>query len=247
MIKGLFCGVSQYRSAHALPFCQNDVLVLKKTFTDNFIVDNDDIEIIADNGEIDNIEFIKKLKEFCEKCEKEDLAVVYYTGHGGVDERGDNFLCTTNTFNEYTCIYFDQLIHVFSQSKAKSKLVVLDCCHADNKYGTSVQTFNTEKAIDDLYQAGISVFCSCEGGQSSNPYYDKKVSAFTQFLSDALNYKGIYREDGIYFNDIKLLVETYAKVWNHKNVDAIQNPVFRSNMIGTIVFPLKQPKIKEKR
>ncbi len=246
VVKGLFCGVSEYKNFSPLPFCKNDVLALKKAFIDVLDVDNDKIKIIAESGKIYYKEYIQKLKEFTKKSGKDDLAVIYFTGHGGIDNEGNNFLCVTDTINRKACIYFEQLINLISKAQAKSKLIILDCCHADNSYGTNIQNFNVEKAVDELYQAGISVFCACRSRQYSYPYDGRKISAFTKFICDALRYKGIYREDGLYFNDIKLLVEVYAKVWNSKNVDKIQNPVFRSNMVGTIVFPLKFPKMKEK-
>ena len=247
MIRGLFCGVSEYRGANTLPFCKNDVESLKSVLVEKFMVDDEDIEIIAKEGEIDNDEYIQQLSKFSGECDRDDLAILYFSGHASISSEGYNYLCVTNTFNEYTGVYIDALIDIFSKSRAKSKLVILDCCHADNKHETKQQVYNADKMIEDLYQAGISIFYSCEKEQTSNPYYGGQISAFTQFLCDALSYKGIYRDGGLYFYDIKLLVERYAEVWNSKNKETIQTPIFRTNMIGTIIFPLRKCYVKEEQ
>lgn len=247
MIHGLFCGVSKYRNGDNLDFCLNDPYALAKAFTKNVIMEYNNIIFAAPNGEIDNTDYLKQLKEFCMNANEEDLIIIYYSGHGGVDENGDNYLCASNSFNEYTRIYLDQVINYITQSKAKSSLVILDCCHADNKYNNYFPRLDIQKVVDEIYQAGITVFSSCKSDETSYPYTDGLTSAFTQFLCSALN-NHLHERDGyLYFNDLKLTIEFYAKVWARKHPDLIQTPILRSNMLGTIALPLRNPKKKKKR
>ena len=243
MIKGLFCGISKYRcSSEELSFCKNDAIEMKNVFTHNFVVAESDIHVIGIDGAIEKTEYLRELKTFNQSCQEDDLAIVYFSGHGGVDDQGDNYLVLSDTFNEDTGIYFDVLIDRLNESKAKRKVVILDCCHADSSYGTK-SGFNIERAVDELYQSGITALFSCKNEESSYPYEGNNISAFTQFICDAIQCKSIYRPEGIFFNDLKLLVELYAKVWNKKYPDKKQTPMFRSNMIGTIVFPLRYPPV----
>lgn len=112
MIRGLFCGVSEYRANQELSYCVNDAKKMKETFIDTFVCSDNSIEILAENGSIENLEYIKKVKEFSEKCSEDDIAVIYYSGHGGIDDDGSNYLYATNTFdgNNTTYIYFDVII-----------------------------------------------------------------------------------------------------------------------------------------
>ena len=129
MIRGLFCGVSEYRANQQLPYCINDAKKMKEVFTENLVCSDDSIVVLAKDGRIENSEYIRELVRFSENCMEEDIAVVYYSGHGGIDERGDNYLYATNTFdgNDMTCVYFDVIIEHLKKSKAKSKLVIIDC------------------------------------------------------------------------------------------------------------------------
>lgn len=249
MIRGLFCGVSEYRANQELSYCVNDAKKMKETFIDTFVCSDNSIEILAENGSIENLEYIKKVKEFSEKCSEDDIAVIYYSGHGGIDDDGSNYLYATNTFdgNNTTYIYFDVIIEWLKKAKAKSKLIIIDCCHADSDYGLEQQKFDTDKAITDIYQAGIISIFSCRKDQESYPYSDNKISAFTQFFCDAIKYKRSYQPEGLYFSDLKISLDAYARAWNIRNSSKQQMPVMRSNMIGTIVFPLKHPPEKSER
>ena len=245
MIRGLFCGVSEYRANQQLPYCINDAKKMKEVFTENLVCSDDSIVVLAKDGRIENSEYIRELVRFSENCMEEDIAVVYYSGHGGIDERGDNYLYATNTFdgNDMTCVYFDVIIEHLKKSKAKSKLVIIDCCHADSNYGSEKQKFDTDKAIKDIYQSGITAVFSCRKDQESHPYYDNEISAFTQFFCDAVSYKKSYQPEGLYLSDLKITLDAYARVWNIKNESMQQEPVLRSNMIGTVVFPDAELKI----
>lgn len=55
MIKGLFCGVKEYKICNDLEFCINDACMLKKALCENYLIDNNNIQIIGESGYIDNI------------------------------------------------------------------------------------------------------------------------------------------------------------------------------------------------
>lgn len=249
MIRGLFCGISEYRANQKLPYCVNDAKKMKETFESVFLCSKDSINILAMNGEIENSKYTRELQKFSKSCTEEDIAIVYYSGHGGVDEAGANYLYATNTYegNSTTYIYFDIIIERLKESKAKSKLIIIDACHADSNYGTEQQKFDIDQALEIVYKSGITAIFSCRNDQESYPYNSGEISAFTQFLCDAINYKKSYQPEGLYLNDLKITIDAYARAWNLKNESKQQQPVLRSNMIGTIVLPLKNPPVVSER
>lgn len=96
MIRGLFCGVSEYRANQQLPYCINDAKKMKEVFMENLVCSDDSIVVLAKDGRIENSEYIRELVRFSENCVEEDIAVVYYSGHGGIDERGTTCRCGSN-------------------------------------------------------------------------------------------------------------------------------------------------------
>ena len=63
MVKIFACGVNEYRGCSNLSFCVNDATVFCKTFAKNFMVD--EIEVIAENGNVTNWEYCNALHKFC--------------------------------------------------------------------------------------------------------------------------------------------------------------------------------------
>lgn len=65
------------------------------------------------------------------------------------------------------------------------------------------------------------------------------ISVFTSFLCSAIQDKYIIREGRKSLFDIKKLIIHYLEVWNRKNPNRLQNPIFRANMGGTIFFDVE--------
>ena len=79
----------------------NDAKKMKEVFTENLVCSDDSIVVLAQDGRIENSEYIRELVRFSENCMEEDIAVVYYSGHGGIDERGDNYLSLIHILYKY--------------------------------------------------------------------------------------------------------------------------------------------------
>lgn len=244
MVKLFACGVNEYRGEMNLPFCVNDSIAFCEAFKENLIIDEKDIYIVTDNGNISNIEYCKVLKAFCEEATEKDTLVVFHSGHGGVDENNDNFLVMTNSLNEDTYVYTDQIINFLMHSKANSKVVILDCCHSDvgEKF---IPPIDEDAVVEKFYATGITIFCACKK-QEQSMSEDGKTSVFTQFLCDALKDKHLIREDSLYFNDFQNLVSIYAINYNRKHPGEDQTPVMRTSMIGTLTFPSRICKEQKK-
>lgn len=98
MVKLFACGVNEYRGEMDLPFCVNDSIAFCEAFKENLIIDEKDIYIVTDNGNISNIEYCKALKAFCEEATEKDTLVVFHSGHGGVDENTQKLILNWEKF-----------------------------------------------------------------------------------------------------------------------------------------------------
>lgn len=234
MVRIFACGVDEYRAMGNLSFCVNDSIAFCNAFAENLIVDKENICIATDDGNISNTDYCKKLKTFCDNAKEEDIIVVFHSGHGGIDENEDSYLLMSNSFNEQTNVYTDQILAFLGKSKARTKLVILDCCHSDvgEKFIPAIDLITV---IEKFYAAGITIFSSCkktEESRSENGY----MSVFTEFLCNALYDKHLLRDGVLYFNDFQNLVSIYAANYNRKHPDEMQTPIMRTSMIGTVVF-----------
>lgn len=68
----------------------------------------------------------------------------------------------------------------------------------------------------------------------------KPISLFTSFLCEALTDKYLVKKGKKSLYDIQKLLFMYLEIWNIKNPDRQQNPIFRANMGGTILFAVEE-------
>lgn len=133
------------------------------------------------------------------------------------------------------------MIDIIAVCNAKSKLIVIDSCYADNPE-THNLNYEMKRSVEESYGKGCSIFASSSIEEQSFPYDDtNQYSAFTKFFCDALLDKHIVSEGYLYFNEVQNLVSIYANAWSKKGADK-QTPVFRSNSYGTFTLPINDRK-----
>jgi Uncharacterized protein containing caspase domain len=241
MIRIFACGVNKYTAADDLFWCSNDAVEFTNTLHHDYLVGREQIIFASENGEISNWDYCKKLKQFCDSAKEDDLLIIFHSGHGGIDDNKDNYLLMSNSINEETRVYTDQIVSILNKSKAMCKLVILDCCRSDS--GAKVMPpINLEKAIDELNMAGIAIMCSCKNDEFS--YLDEEqgnISVFTSCICNALRSNHLSRNGIIFLNDLHNLVSIYANVYARKHPDKKQTPIMRTSIIGVITLPLRKP------
>jgi hypothetical protein len=122
---------------------------------------------------------IEELDEFFEMGRREDLLLLYYSGHGLLNERNRLFLCGRDTRSDRllrTAVGNTQINDFIDQSMAGATVVVLDCCSAGMfKAGGPVG--------DQLAGAGRYVVSSVRGDELANDAAERTgTSLFTEHL-----------------------------------------------------------------
>jgi len=73
---------------------------------------------------------------------KNDVALLYFSGHGALDETG-GYIVTPDYEKNDVGISMDYILNLVNQSETKDKIIILDCCHSGQmgspktSYGTS--------------------------------------------------------------------------------------------------------------
>ncbi len=99
--------------------------------------------------EEDKKSVLERLEQFATACGPEDTLLFYFAGHGVIEE-GLLFLVLEKYAPEKaleTCLMWQHLSGIFQISRAGTKLMILDCCHAGKSFSHADFNFSDSYAI----------------------------------------------------------------------------------------------------
>lgn len=237
-VKALVIGVSNYfmDGAPNLPFCKNDVAAMAKSLENGLGLKNENIITCGNLGDVKKSDFDNALSRMTSITNEEDTLIFYFSGHGhNIDQQ--HHLVLSDVF-----ISTNELIKSLEKVPSKSKVVFLDCCYSGNYSIEGLVNPEVNKMISDFQGKGYAVFSSSNAEQFSYGHPEEPISIFTDFLCDAFENKLIIKKGKVSLNDIHKLVKLYLDIWNKRNPQQQQNPIFKRNMGGTIFFNVEDYK-----
>lgn len=170
---------------------------------------------------------------------EEDLLLLYFSGHG-IAAGGEAYLLPADarrTALRQTSISMAEIREIFSESKARARIFILDACHSGADLGKAVRQMSPEFMQRVFAEArGMAVLASCEQGQESFEWPAWKQSVFTYFLLEGL--AGAADREGkgfVTISDLSRHVTNGVKQWavEHRRV---QTPTLQYSGSGEIVL-----------
>jgi hypothetical protein len=125
---------------------------------------------------------IRALGKFFGTADRDDVLLVYFSGHGKLDHGGRLHLCMQDTESTdllSTAVSSARIKEFAEASRARNVVIVLDCCYAGAFRGVDLG--------DPVAGPGRYVLTSCRGTQLANDAtVENGTSFFTQHLVDGL-------------------------------------------------------------
>jgi caspase domain-containing protein len=209
-----------------------DIAALNRALADpgSGLFDDADVTLLP---EATSPRAIRALGRFFGAATRDDILLVYFSGHGKLDQNGRLHLCMQDTDSTdllSTAVSSARINEFADASRARNVVIVLDCCHAGAFRGS------------DLGQAvagpGRYVLTSCRGTQLANDAtVENGTSFFTQHLVDGLLQAAVDQDqDGyITFSDL------YAYVDRRLREAGKQIPQRRVDGDGDLPLARRQP------
>ncbi|WNZ48150.1 GUN4 domain-containing protein [Leptolyngbya boryana CZ1] len=150
-------------------------------------------------------------------CEKEDLVLFYFSGHGITDERGKLYLVTPQTRKERgklikaTAVTATVLHDNMSSSRSKHQVLILDSCFS-GAIAEGLTSKSAETKVDiqkELGGEGRAILTSSNAVQKSFHIQGYNLSIYTHYLIDGIQ-TGTANQDGDDYISVDELHE-YAK------------------------------------
>lgn len=235
-LKALVVGVSDYSAIkqNNLPFCVNDINLVTHSLISGLKVEKDNIVTLGNTGVVDKIDFLNTFALIIDNIEKNDTFILYFSGHGG-NVGTENYLLFSDGI-----LRTQDVIEILDKIPAKNKIVILDSCMSGNFRVNQTALISEEMNIAEFFGKGYAVISSSSATQYSYGHPDKPVSLFTSFLCEAITDQYIIKKGYKSLYDIQKLLFLYLEIWSKNNPNQQQNPIFRANMGGTILFPIEE-------
>ncbi len=242
----LLVGINEYQGYPGLDVCSSDAHAVGDSLRNRGYERDAGIQIVTDeDGDHPNRDLItNKMSDLAAKeC---DLLLFYFSGHGGtVGEESYLVMPQSSPANlKNSGIPLTALRQILIASKAKSKVIIIDCCHSGVSFvskGDEVESL-TLRHINHLYSdaKGWVVLASCEQTEFSYVWGDKKRSVFTHFLLEALAGEADFQKLGFVsaFNAYSY-VQPRVKEWTvQKQTKTAQTPSISAETAGDIVLAI---------
>lgn len=205
--RALLIGNSTYPAdAHNLQTLKGpvkDIAVLNRALVDPITGLFADVDVTL-LPEATSTRAIRALSKFFGEADRDDVLLVYFSGHGKLDQRGRLHLCMqeTETTDLLSTAVSSVRINEFADtSRARNVVIVLDCCYAGAFRGSDLGAA--------VAGPGRYVMASCRGNELANDAtVDNGTSFFTQHLVDGLLNAADHDDDGyVRFSDLYAYVE----------------------------------------
>nr|WP_320038139.1 caspase family protein [uncultured Bacteroides sp.] len=216
MRKALVIGIDYYENVNPLFGCVNDAYSIKTVLdrhsdgTKNF-----DVNIEVATGDKNKI-LRKGLKNKIEELfrDNNDIALFYFSGHGYIESTG-GYLITSECSDGDDGLPMNELLQIASDSPARNKIIILDCCHSGIMGNLSP---NEDKA---MIKEGMTILTASSAEQYA--IEEKGSGVFTTLFIDAMNGSASNLVGDITPGSIYAHIDQSLGSWE-------QRPIFKTNV-----------------
>lgn len=227
MKKALIIGINNYPSS-PLSGCVNDANSIATILESNGDGSpNFGVRLITSPSDIVDRSSLREAIERLFSGES-DMTLLYFSGHGFIKSTG-GYLVTTDAKRYDEGVSMDEILTLANQSKAKNKVIILDCCHS----GALGQASVTGNNIAQLSE-GLSVLTASRDSESALEINGSGV--FTSLVVDALKGGAADLRGNITPGSLYAYVDEALGAWD-------QRPIFKTNVSSFASLRTSPPKV----
>lgn len=188
----LLIGVGEYGSGlEALPGTQTDIQSMRRVLQDPKIGGFDSVELLPNPDPTQMQRAIETL--FMENRNRDDLVLLYFSGHGVRDDNGTLYFATRITeknaqgrVRTSTAVAASALQYYMSQSRSKRQVLILDCCFS-GAFANDMKAKAADEAINVKSQLGGEGRAVLTSSTATQVSYEKEgASIYTRYLVQGL-------------------------------------------------------------
>ena len=213
----LLIGVSQYDfEFEPLPATRKDVEAMQRILQHPDIGGFDQVTTLIDPT---SAEMQEKIDALFQKCDRDDLVLLYFSGHGIKDDSGTLYFTTrqtrrspTGNVSEWTAVAAPFVHSKMNTCKSQRKILIIDSCFS-GAFLTGTKNKKGEEALNlsQLMGEGRVILTSSSLMETSQGTSDSGLSLYTHHLIN-----GIESGEADYDRDGKIKVENLYEYVSHQ-------------------------------
>ena len=246
----LLIAVSEYESGlNPLPATIKDVEAMQRVLQNPEIGGFDEVKVLVNPPRQEMEEAIEMLFD---DRQKDDLLLLFFSGHGIKDEEGNLYFATRNTRKnllQSTTVSAKVVHQVMKNSRSKREVVILDCCFS-GAFGKELSA-KGDGFVDiknQLGGEGRAVLTSSSSTQYSFELQGADTSTYTRYIVEGLKTGAADRdEDGSISVDE---LHEYAKSKVQEATPGMKPEIYavkEGYKIQLAKAPIDDPKLKYRR
>lgn len=157
-----------------------------------------------------------------------DMTLLYFSGHGYIKSTG-GYLVTVDAKKYDEGVSMDEVLDLANQSKAKNKVVILDCCHSGAMGSPNLAANNIAQLSE-----GLSVLTASRDSEYAMEIGGAGV--FTSLVIDALKGGAADVRGNITPGSLYAYVDEALGAWD-------QRPIFKTNVTSFATLRRIPPKV----
>lgn len=228
--KALIVGIDYYEHSDPLFGCVNDAHAVKSALdrhadgTRNFAT-----KLMSGTGDTSPVQRLDLRQAVVDLFSGDDeIALFYFAGHGYIEQAGGYLICS-NSQNGSDGLSLNEVVSMANNSKAKSRIIVLDSCHSG---------IAGNSQIDDEHVT-INIGVTILTASTLKQYAAEKNGSglFTTLFVDALNGGAANLLGDVTPGAVYAHIDQSLGPWNQ------QRPLFKTNVTTFTSLKTVQPSI----
>lgn len=227
----LLASVGNYQKQNLVDLVtwKSDLDLIQRGLTQGLKLKEENLRALGSEGCVSVRELALAIQNFAKMLKKEDTFFFYFSGHGRNGEL---------TFSDMG-LALPSILAFIGELPCKNKIVILDCCYSGDFQTEGTRGMSLEDSAESFAGHGMAILASSSANEVSRLDESGQYSLYTGIVNMAMLSRRNVRQGRISLHAIQQNIQELMEIWNNHYPEHRQQPIFRSNIGGTIYFEVE--------
>lgn len=227
----LLASVGNYQKQNLVDLVtwKSDLDLIQRGLTQGLKLKEENLRVLGSEGCVSVRELALAIQNFAKMLKKQDTFFFYFSGHGRNGEL---------TFSDMG-LALPSILSFIGELPCKNKIVILDCCYSGDFQTEGARQMSLEDSADSFAGHGMAILASSSANEVSRLDESGRYSLYTGIVNMAMFSRRNVRQGRLSLHTIQQNIQELMEIWNSRYPEHRQQPIFRSNIGGTIYFEVE--------